>query len=121
MIVDCAYYEHGTRQQTGPLPIERAAAHAASSKGFVWLGIHDPDAEELGEIARLFPLHPLAVEDAHHEHQRAKIERYPEHYFVVLRTAAYEEPEPEREVVFGEIHVLRGRALRDHDPPRVHE
>ena len=72
----------------------------------MWLGIRDPAAEELREIARLFPLHPLAVEDAQHEHQRAKIERYPEHYFVVLRTALYEESE--QEVAFGEIHAFAG-------------
>ena len=108
MIVDCAYYRDGSRQQTGPLTIESAAALAARSEGFVWLGIHDPDPEELDQVARRFPLHPLAIEDAHHEHQRAKIERYPEHYFVVLRTALYEEEQIDAEVVFGEIHVFAG-------------
>ena len=88
------------------MSLERAAACAAEGDGFVWLGIHDPDPAELREIEQLFPVHPLAAEDVRHEHQRAKIERYPEHYFAVLRTARYDERA--REVVFGEIHVLAG-------------
>jgi magnesium transporter len=107
MIVDCAYYRDGARQQTGPLSIERAAKCVAGEDGFVWIGIHDPDPAELREIEELFPVHPLAAEDARHEHQRAKIERYPQHYFVVLRTARYDEQE--RAVVFGEIHVFAGK------------
>jgi magnesium transporter len=106
MIVDCAYYRDGARQQTGPLSIEQAARCAAAGDGFVWIGIHDPDPGELREIEDLFPVHPLAAEDARHEHQRAKIERYPEHYFAVLRTARYDEME--RAIVFGEIDVFAG-------------
>jgi magnesium transporter len=106
VIVDCAYYRDGSRQQTGPLTIQRAAEYAAGGEGFVWLGIHDPDPGEVLEIERLFPVHPLAAEDARHEHQRAKIERYPDHYFVVLRTALYDEDAGE--VAFGEIHVFTG-------------
>ena len=106
MIVDCAYYVGGARERTGPLSIERAAECSARGEGFVWLGVHDPDAQELQELEQLFPVHPLAAEDVRHEHQRAKIERYPEHFFAVLRTASYDEGT--RSVVFGEIHILVG-------------
>src|SRR5882724_12739716 len=35
---------------------------------FLWLGLHEPDEHELTEIAAVFGLHPLAVEDVlHHE------------------------------------------------------
>jgi magnesium transporter len=88
------------------MSIADAASCAAKGEGFVWLGLHDPTPEELHEIETLFALHPLAIEDAHHEHQRAKIERYANHYFVVLRTAVYDERSSE--VAFGEIHVFAG-------------
>ncbi len=72
----------------------------------MWVGIHDPSPAELAEIERLFPLHPLALEDARHVHQRAKIERYPQHLFAVLRTAAYDERTSA--VAFGEIDAFIG-------------
>ena len=43
MIVDCAQYLDGVRQDTGPLDIETAAERAGRSGGFVWLGLHAPD------------------------------------------------------------------------------
>jgi len=105
MIIDCAHYKNGARQHAGPMSIADAASCAASG-GFVWLGIHDPTDEEIREIAARFPLHELAVEDARHEHQRAKLEQYERHYFVVLRTVHYDEAR--RAVVFGEIHIFAG-------------
>src|SRR5438445_2354990 len=53
---------------------------------FVWVGLHEPDAEMLAEIQQEFSLHDLAVEDAARAHQRPKLERYGESIFVVLRT-----------------------------------
>src|SRR5205085_1343867 len=109
MIVDCAHYKSGARQHEGPMSIADAASCASGGDGFVWVGIHDPPPEELDEIATRFPLHDLSVEDARHVHQRAKIERYERHYFVVLRTAHYDEKRGE--VVFGEIHIFAGRGF----------
>ena len=104
MIVDCAHYEGGVRQQGGPMSVADAAARAAEGEGFVWLGIHEPTAAEIREVAAAFPLHELAIEDASSSHQRAKLEDYEDHYFVVLRTALYDD-EKER-VEFGEIHIF---------------
>ena len=54
-----------------------------------------------------FDLHPLAVEDAAHAHQRPKIEDYRgRRCFVVLRTARYDDAR--EEVQFGEIHIFVG-------------
>ncbi len=106
MIIDCAHYKGGTRQHEGPMSIADAAACAAEGEGFVWLGIHDPSDEEMHEVEASFPVHELAIEDARALHQRAKIEDYESHYFVVLRTAQYDD---EREQVdFGEIHIFAG-------------
>ncbi|HEV3024547.1 MAG TPA: magnesium/cobalt transporter CorA [Pirellulales bacterium] len=45
------------------------------------------DAQVIGELGRLFGLHPLALEDVVNLHQRAKVEAYDEHLFVVARMA----------------------------------
>ena len=78
MIVDCAHYRGGERQQEEPLEIETAAeiASVAGEGEFVWLGLRDPTDDELAQAERGFGLNPLAVEDARHAHQRPKLEDY---------------------------------------------
>jgi magnesium transporter len=107
VIVDCAHYKDGVRQHEGPLSLEQAARLPRDVPGeFIWIGLHEPDPGELDELARLFSLHELAVEDAGLEHQRPKIEDYDESYFIVLKTGHYHEKE---EIVhFGEISVFAG-------------
>ena len=105
VIVDCAHYKDGARQHEGPLPLDEAAERRCDD-GFVWLGLHDPDPEELREVAARFDLPALAVEDARHAHQRPKIEDYDDGYFLVLHTACY--LDEREEVEFGEVHVFTG-------------
>jgi magnesium transporter len=107
MIVDSAHYKDGARQHEGPMSLEEAAGKPRDAEGeFVWIGLHEPDPGELEELAGLFNLHELAVEDAGLEHQRPKIEDYDASYFIVLKTAHYHE---DTEIVhFGEISVFAG-------------
>ncbi len=107
MIVDSAHYKDGVRQHEGPMSLEEAARRPRDVAGeFVWIGLHEPEPGELDQLARLFDLHELAVEDAGLEHQRPKIEDYDASYFIVLRTAHYHE---DTEIVhFGEISVFAG-------------
>ncbi len=105
MIVDCAHYKDGSRQHDGALAVDEAARRR-DGEGFVWLGLHDPDAEELREIAERFDLPALAVEDAMHAHQRPKLEDYQDGLFLVLHTARY--LDDREEVEFGEVHVFTG-------------
>jgi magnesium transporter len=104
VIVDCAHYKDGARQNTGPLPLEKVAERRG--EGFLWLGLHDPDPDELRIVAERFDLPALAVEDAMHAHQRPKIEDYGDGYFLVLHTAHY--LDDREEVEFGEVHVFKG-------------
>jgi magnesium transporter len=107
VIVDCAHYRHGVRQHEGPLDLAKAASSAkAADDDFVWLGLHEPSAEELREVQTQFNLHELAVEDAQHAHQRPKLEDYDDSYFIVLRTTRYDDAR--EEVDFGEIHIFIG-------------
>jgi magnesium transporter len=53
-------------------------------KAVLWLDLYDPDEDDLRAVAAEFSLHPLAVEDAVHDHQRPKLDRYPSHLFMNL-------------------------------------
>jgi magnesium transporter len=106
MIVDCAHYVDRERQHEAPLDWERISGCLASGQGFVWLGMRDPSEEELARAHRVFDLPPLAVEDVAHAHQRPKLEDYDGRFFIVLKTAWYEDAK--EEVHFGEIHVFLG-------------
>src|SRR3954471_1928375 len=89
MIVDCAVYEDGERR-AGDLDVADAARAACDeSPAFVWLGAHEPTAEEFDAVRREFDLHELAVEDAIEAHERPKLEVYGETLFVVLKTVRY--------------------------------
>src|SRR6185312_8815718 len=74
--------------------------------GFVWLGLFEPDEDELANVQDRFGLHDLAVEDAQSFHLRPKIERYDEGHvlFAVFRTARY--VEESEEVDMGEVSVF---------------
>ena len=105
VILDCAHYQDGARQNEGPLAIDEAVERSRED-GFIWLGLHDPDPAELTDVAKRFDLPALAVEDAMSAHQRPKLEDYEHGYFLVLHTARYRDDI--EEVEFGEVHVFTG-------------
>jgi magnesium transporter len=88
MIVDCAVYELG-RRQTGELSLAEASRACRQDGAFVWLGLFEPDDEEFESVTSEFGLHPLAVEDAVHAHQRPKLEVYDETLLLVLKPVRY--------------------------------
>ena len=88
MIVDCAVYENGHRQE-GEISIAEASRACRLDGSFVWLGLHEPSPDEFDSVKREFGLHPLAVEDAVHAHQRPKLEVYDDTLLVVLKPVRY--------------------------------
>ena len=106
MIVDCAHYKDGKRQHEGPMDLEEAARCVEGEGEFVWLGIHEPTPGDLQRLRQLFGLHELAVEDAERAHERPKVEDYDESFFVVLKTAHYDQVN--EQVHFGEINLFLG-------------
>jgi magnesium transporter len=109
VIVDCALYRDGQRQNESPMALEQAADLCLQDQGFVWLGLFEPDEDELTDVQRRFGLHDLAVEDAQNFHLRPKIERYADGgvLFAVFRTARY--VEDREEVDMGEVSVFLAR------------
>src|SRR3954464_5351589 len=107
MIVDCAHYRDGQRQQAAKMAPEEAARICKQDPGFVWLGMVEPSDAELGQVQEIFGLHELAVEDAQSFHLRPKVEAYEgDITFVVLRTARY--VDGREEVEFGEGSIFVG-------------
>jgi len=104
MIVDCAHYRDGRRQEEGLVSVAEAAARTTQG-GFVWLGLFQPTAQEIADVQAAFGLHELAIEDAQTEHLRPKVELYgTDVRLVILRTARYDDAA--EEVEFGYISVF---------------
>ncbi|UNO39986.1 magnesium and cobalt transport protein CorA [Streptomyces sp. MST-110588] len=111
-VVNCAVYVDGVRQE-GDHPAQDAIRRVRESgSGFVWIGLHEPSEKEFAGVVELFGLHPLAVEDAVHAHQRPKLERYDGSLFTVFKTVRYVEhdrlTDTSEVVETGEIMVFTG-------------
>lgn len=60
----------------------------------VWVDVAGlADLTIIERIGKVFDLHPLALEDAVHTHQRAKVEDYEKQHFIVVRMAPCQEEE----------------------------
>jgi magnesium transporter len=105
-MVDNAVYSAGRRVATPATAAESREELAAGEDRLAWLGLYRPEAHELGELAELYDLPELAVEDAIKAHQRPKFERYGSTLFVVLKAARY--LDAAEEVQFGELHLFLG-------------
>jgi magnesium transporter len=103
-IVNCVTYAAGRRVES--IPINAISAVLKQPDRFIWIGLYEPDEDLLTQIQGEFGLHDLAVEDAHHAHQRPKVEIYGNSLFIVLRTAQINAEECQ--IDFGETHIFVG-------------
>ncbi|WP_109526479.1 MULTISPECIES: magnesium and cobalt transport protein CorA [Nocardia] len=92
-VIDCGVYVEGRRVPGRFTPADALAEIRNRGEGFVWVGLIEPDDTQMGEIAAIFDLHPLAVEDAINARQRPKLERYDDTLVLVLRTVVHREHE----------------------------
>jgi magnesium transporter len=115
-LIDCAVYAEGHRMP-GNIGFDDALVKVRQiqqigHEAFVWVGLHEPDLSQMQDVADVFGLHPLAVEDAVCAHQRPKLERYDDTLFLVLKTVNYVPHESvvlAREIVeTGEVMVFVG-------------
>ena len=63
-------------------PVEDVSDFLAEPDTVVWVDLRAPSEADLAELAGELGLHRLAVEDAVHEHQRPKLDRYDGHAFL---------------------------------------
>lgn len=118
MPVVAAYlYRDGARVRS--VPIDEKANCSEDKSEFVWIGIADPEADEMKALQDCYDLHPLAIEDAIAAHQLPKIDVYGDHLFVVARTARLEG----EKIEYGETAIFVGShfiiTVR-HGSPRTH-
>src|SRR4026209_3037421 len=104
MLISSVAYQNGRKvADIEPQDIHR---YLVQPETFVWVALLDPDDRALELMQAEFNLHPLAVEDARHGHQRPKIEEYGEVLFVVLHMI---ELESDGELRVGEVAIFVGR------------
>jgi magnesium transporter len=87
-VINAAVYQFSTGLKTADIALSDASEALASSlDNFVWVGLQEPDAQELLLLKKEFDLHELALEDSTRKQHRPKIEFYGDTIFIVLRTA----------------------------------
>jgi len=107
MLVNCAAYQDG--RKLAELKPDEISEYLSRPDCFVWVALREPGPGELVMMQHEFDLHGLAVEDAHHGHQRPKIEEYGDSLFAVLQTVEISKnPETPGELVVGELDVFVG-------------
>jgi magnesium transporter len=73
---------------------EQLAELLADTKLVHWLNVDSvEDLPLIQRIGTVFRLHPLALEDVHHVHQRSKVEEYDGYLFVVVRMPGLDDGE----------------------------
>ena len=120
VIIDCAIYRKGHREETSHDPDALAAviADLDDTDGFLWIGLFEPTIEELTHFAEPLNLHPLAVEDAVEAHQRPKVERYDDHLFMSIKTITYDNDNIETAEInafLGQHYLVTVRHGKGHD------
>ena len=103
MLINCVAYQNGIKLKD--LPVEDISDYVVKPDCFVWVALRDATHEELVKMQEEFTLHPLAVEDAHHGHQRPKVDEFGDSLFVVMHL-------PELindELHIGEVNVFVGK------------
>ena len=79
-------------------------------KGVTWIDVTGlQDTQTLKTVGTLFGLHQLALEDVVHVHQRAKVEVFDDHLFIIARMVSL----PDR-LEHGTDQPVRRKGLRRH-------
>jgi magnesium transporter len=73
-------YRNGVLDQSD-VPLADVSDYLAQPDTVVWIDVCDPDHHELEAVSDELQLHDLAIEDALHEHERPKLDRYQTHLF----------------------------------------
>ncbi|MCX7175096.1 MAG: magnesium/cobalt transporter CorA [Proteobacteria bacterium] len=103
MLINCVAYEDGVK--LADITTSEISDYLARPQAFVWVALWDATDDELREMQEEFSLHELAVEDAHHGHQRPKIDEYGDSLFAVMQLVEMEDSE----LRTGEVAVFVGQ------------
>ena len=101
-VIAAAVYNAG-KKITDITPDE-SSAWAQKPGHFVWMGLEQPDAQQLADLQRQFHLHELAIEDALEQHSRPKLETFGDALFIVI----YSPIRTNGTLEFIETHIFAG-------------
>ncbi len=94
---------HLDRDDIGPV--------LSAEHNLLWLDLENPTPQDMTFLTGEFGFHPLAVEDATRPHQRPKLDRYDDFYFIVFYDIAYDEEdnridEHELDIFLGKNYLI---------------
>lgn len=111
-IEHCRVFVDGEALPGEYTPASAINAVSEYGRGFVWVGLHEPNDHQMTKVAHEFGIHELIVEDAVQAHQRPKLERYDDQLFMVARSVNYrdhEEVADSRQIIStGEVQMIIG-------------
>ena len=105
MLINCSGYKDGKKDKDLNLEdIKHWLDQESNKSAFAWLAFKDPEESELNLAALQLNLPDLALEDALHGDQRAKIEEYGTQLFMSLKQIELSG----NEVKTGELYIFAG-------------
>lgn len=102
--IQCNSHEHSFLHVTD---IDKASEALKDQNNLLWLDLESPTEQDLNKIRQEFNLHPLAIEDASHAHQRPKIDEYENFYFVVFYAIHFDDMKQDLDI--HEVDMFLGK------------
>lgn len=116
-MIKCMYCDKKQQTIHDLTNLDQLSEFKDNENTFLWVDLQDPTKKELAKIGEEFELHPLALEDASHEHQRPKIEEYDHFYFVVFYTARLDKQKLGLEMREIDLFLNKNYLITVHEQP----
>lgn len=94
--------------------IQAIVSAIADPANLLWMDLCGPEEEDLDSLATSLNLHELAIEDVRKHGQRAKLNRYPLHAFLVANARAADGDMCEVDFFIGPNWLITVRETNDH-------
>jgi magnesium transporter len=76
-----------------------------SNNGILWLNIQKPSLADMNALGQKYPFHKLNLEDCVSKLQIPKIDRYEDHFFIILH---FPTPDKEKGFLFSQLAIFMG-------------
>ena len=111
MLTATVYNSETSRSVSG---IQAIVSAIADPSNLLWIDLEGPEDEDLDSLATGLNLHELAIEDVRKHGQRAKLNRYPLHAFLVANARAADGDMCEVDFFIGPNWLITVRETNDH-------
>lgn len=113
----CEEYRSAT-QTIIPLQPEEVVDRLRDMSALIWIDICGSDERDRNWLSDTFHFHPLALEDVRNQQQRAKVDRYDDYYFTVLRSATYDSKSKDIDSIQVDLFIGRNYLVTVHQAPQ---